>query len=111
VVEVRLSTLRVEQPRRFGDCWVGTQLWEQLGLRAFWQEALSDELGQVPWHKVLEVLAVNRLVAPRSELFVHEKWFGQTAMELLLDTDPSVADKDRLYRCLDRLLAHKENGE
>src|SRR3989442_792629 len=42
VVEVRLSTLRVEQPRRFGDCWVGTQLWEQLGLRAFWQEALRD---------------------------------------------------------------------
>src|SRR2546426_3297407 len=111
VVEVRLSTLRVEQPRRFGDCWVGTQLWEQLGLRAFWQEALRDELGQVPWHKVLELLAVNRLVAPRRELFVHEKWFGQTAMELLLDTDPSVADKDRLYRCLDRLLAHKENLE
>ena len=111
VVEVRLSTLRVEQPRRFGDCWVGTQLWEQLGLRAFWQDALREELGQVPWHKVLELLAVNRLVAPRSELFVHEKWFGQTAMELLLDSDPSVADKDRLYRCLDRLLAHKESLE
>src|SRR2546426_11884338 len=47
VVEVRLSTLRVEQPRRFGDCWVGTQLWEQLGLRAFWQDALRDEPGQV----------------------------------------------------------------
>ncbi len=111
VVEVRLSTLRVKQPRRFGDCWVGTQLWEQLGLRAFWQEALGDQAGQVPWHKVLELLAVNRLLAPRSELFVHERWFGQTAMEILLDTTAEVADKDRLYRCLDRLLEHKEGWE
>ena len=111
VVEVRLSTLRVKQPRRFGDCWVGTQLWEQLGLRAFWQEALGDQAGQVPWDKVLELLAVNRLLAPRSELFVHEKWFGQTAMDILLDTTAEVADKDRLYRCLDRLLEHKEGLE
>ncbi|SRR6266496_1525627 len=108
VVEVKLSSFRVKQPRRFGDCWVGTALWEQLGLRVFWEQALSEEAGQVPWHKVLELLVVNRLLAPRSELFVHEKWFGQTAMEVLLDTDASVADKDRLYRCLDRLLEHKE---
>ena len=111
VVEVRLSTLRVKQPRRFGDCWVGTQLWEQLGLRTFWQEALGDQAGQVPWDKVLELLAVNRLLAPRSELFVHEKWFGQTAMDILLDATAEVADKDRLYRCLDRLLEHKEGLE
>ena len=111
VVEVKLSTFRVKEPRRFGDCWVGTVLWEQLGLRSFWEQALREEVGQVPWHKVLELLAVNRLLAPRSELFVHEKWFGQTAMEVLLDTDASVADKDRLYRCLDRLLEHKEELE
>ncbi|MDV7402660.1 IS1634 family transposase, partial [Arthrospira platensis SPKY1] len=56
---------------------------------------------------MLELLAVNRLLAPRSELFVHEKWFAQTAMDLLLDTDAAVAGKDRLYRCLDRIVAHK----
>jgi transposase len=111
VVEVKLSSFRVKGPRRFGDCWVGTVLWEQLGLRSFWEQALSEEAGQVPWHKVLELLAVNRLLAPRSELFVHEKWFGQTAMDVLLDTNASVADKDRLYRCLDRLLEHKEELE
>jgi transposase len=107
VVEVRLSTFAVRQPRRFGDCWVGCRAWEQLGLRAFWQEQLADTAGEVPWDKVLELLAVNRLLAPRSELFVHEKWFGQTAMDLLLDTDAAVAAKDRLYRCLDRIVAHK----
>jgi transposase len=29
-------------------------------------------------------------------------------MDLLLDSDDSVAEKDRLYRCLDRMIAHKE---
>jgi transposase len=107
VLEVRLSTFRVTTPRRFGDCWAGTQLWEDLGLRAFWQEQLADQSGDVPWPKVLELLVVNRLLDPRSELSVHEKWFPQTAMDLLLDSDAAVADKDRLYRCLDRLVAHK----
>jgi hypothetical protein len=108
VVEVQLSSFAVKQPRRFGDCWAGCHAWEQLGLRAFWQEQLGGEPGEVPWAKVLELLAVNRLLAPRSELFVHEKWFAQTAMDLLLDTDAAVAGKDRLYRCLDRLVAHQE---
>ena len=84
VLEVKLSTFRVKTPRRFGDCWAGTQLWEDLGLRSFWQDTLADQPGEVPWHKVLELLAVNRLVDPRSELSVHEKWFPQTAMDVLL---------------------------
>ena len=111
VIEVRLSSFAVKTPRRFGDCWVGTQLWEELGLQRFWQEALAGQAGDVAWEKVLELLVVNRLLAPRSELFVHEKWFGQTAMDLLLDTGPSVAEKDRLYRCLDHLLEHKSRLE
>jgi len=108
VAEVILSSLVVRRPRRFGDCWVGCKLWEELGLRSFWEQALGEERGQVSWAKVVELLAVNRLCAPRSELSVHEKWFPQTAMDLLLNTDASVAEKDRLYRCLDRLIGHKE---
>lgn len=108
VVEVQLSSLRVRAPRRFGDCWVGCRLWRQLGLDEFWREHLGAERGEVPWEKVLELLAVNRLLDPRSELFVHEKWFPQTAMDVLLDTDFAVAEKDRLYRALDHLVEHKE---
>jgi hypothetical protein len=40
----------------------------------------------VAWEKVVELLVVNRLIAPRSELSIHEKWFAQTAMSALLDT-------------------------
>jgi transposase len=108
VAEVMLSSLLVRRPRRFGDCWLGCRLWEELGLRGFWEEALGKERGQVSWAKVVELLAVNRLCSPRSELSIHEKWFPQTAMDVLLDTDSGVADKDRLYRCLDRMIPHKE---
>lgn len=108
VAEVILSSLVVRRPRRFGDCWVGCKLWEDLGLRAFWDQALGEQRGEVPWAKVVELLAVNRLCDPRSELFIHEKWFGQTAMDLLLDCPAAVAQKDRLYRALDRMVMHKE---
>ena len=108
VAQVLLSSLVVRRPRRFGDCWIGCKLWEELGLRTFWDQVLGEQRGQVPWAKVVELLAINRLCAPRSELSVHEKWFPQTAMDLLLDTDSSVAEKDRLYRCLDRMIHHKE---
>jgi transposase len=108
VIEVKLDSFTVKKPRRFGDCWVGCRAWEELGLGAFWRERLREQAGDVPWQKVLELLAVNRLLAPKSELFVHEKWFGQTAMDILLDTDARVAGKDRLYRCLDRIVEHKE---
>jgi hypothetical protein len=72
VIEVRLSSLRVRQPRRFGDCRAVTRLWRQLGLDIFWQEKPGSERGDVPWAKVLELLRTNRLLDPRSELYVHE---------------------------------------
>jgi transposase len=108
VAEVILSSLVVRRPRRFGDCWMGCKLWEDLGLRAFWEMALGEQRGEVPWAKVVELLVVNRLCDPRSELFIHEKWFPQTAMDLLLDSNAAVAEKDRLYRALDRMGAHKD---
>jgi transposase len=108
VAEVILSSLVVRRARQFGACWVGCKLWEELELAEFWRKALGEEVGAVPWEKVVELLAVNRLIAPRSELSIHEKWFPQTAMAALLDSDERVAEKDRLYRALDRMVEHKE---
>ena len=108
VAEVLLCSLVVRRPRQFGACWVGCKLWEELGLGEFWQKALGEEVGAVAWEKVVELLAVNRLIAPRSELSIHEKWFPQTAMAALLENDERVAEKDRLYRALDRIVEHKQ---
>ena len=108
VAEVLLSSLVVRRPRQFGACWVGCKLWEELDFGEFWQQALGEEVGAVAWEKVVELLVVNRLIAPRSELSIHEKWFPQTAMSALLDSDEGVAEKDRLYRALDRIVGHKQ---
>jgi hypothetical protein len=35
-------------------------------------------------------------------------WFVESAMDVLLEENFAVADKDRLYRCLDRVLEHKQ---
>lgn len=53
--------------------------------------------------KVVELLVVNRLCAPGSELAVPERWFERTAMDVLLNCGKEVAGKDRLYRALDRI--------
>ena len=96
IIDVRLSTLRVRQPRRFGDCWAATRLWRQPGLDGSWRERLGGQRGEVPWEKVLELLCANMLLDPRSELYVHEKWFPQTSMDMLLDCDAKVAELSRL---------------
>jgi hypothetical protein len=103
-----MSELRLLRPRSFGDCWLGCHLWRELGLERFWQEQLADDRGGVPWEKVLQLLAVNRLCAPGSDLAVHRRWFAGSAMDELLECDFAVAEKDRLYRCLDRIVQHKD---
>jgi transposase len=107
-VSVVLTEMRLLRPRSFGDCWLGCMLWEQLGLSDFWDAQLGGQRGRVPWRKVLQLLVVNRLCEPGSEFAVHRSWFLRSAMDELLATDFAVAEKDRLYRCLDRLLAHKD---
>ena len=107
-LQVKLSEMQLERPRAFGGCWLGCELWRQLKLEEFWQAKLPEGREDVPWEKVLRLLVVNRLLDPGSEFRVHRQWFDQTAMAELLGTDFAVAEKDRLYRCLDRLLEHKQ---
>jgi transposase len=57
----------------------------------------------------VQLLVVNRLIAPGSEFHLHRHWFLSSAMDELLATDFTIADKDRLYRCLDRILEHKQD--
>src|SRR5271157_5914842 len=107
-VQVRLSGLELRRPRIFGNCWLGCELWHQLGLDEFWQQRLPEAREAVSWEKVLRLLVVNRLLDPGSEFHVHRQWFLDSAMDELLETDFAVAEKDRLYRCLDRVLEHKQ---
>src|SRR5665811_1583012 len=108
-LQVRLSGLELRRPRMFGNCWLACEIWRQLGLDEFWRQRLPDGREAVSWEKVLELLAVNHLLDPASEFRVHRQWFLSTAMDELLNVDYAVAEKDRLYRCLDRVLEHKQD--
>ena len=108
-IQVKLSGLELRRPRRFGNCWLASELWHQLGLSDFWRERLPEGRESVSWEKVLRLLVVNRLLEPGSEFRVHRHWFVESAMDALLEENFAVADKDRLYRCLDRVLEHKQD--
>jgi transposase len=107
-VQVKLSEMKLERARPYGNCWLGCQLWRQLQLDEFWTEKLPKGRETVRWEQVLELLVVNRLIDPGSEFRLHRQWFDQSAMDVLLGQDFAVAGKDRLYRCLDRVLEHKQ---
>jgi transposase len=107
-VQVKLSEMKLERARPYGNCWLGCELWRQLQLDRFWAEKLPKGRESVAWARVLELLVVNRLIDPGSEFRLHRQWFDQSAMDVLLEQDFAVAEKDRLYRCLDRVLEHKQ---
>ena len=106
-VQVKLSEMKLERARPYGNCWLGCELWRQLQLDQFWSGKLPQGREGVAWPHVLELLVVNRLIEPGSEFRVHRHWFDHSAMDVLLGQDFAVAEKDRLYRCLDRVLEHK----
>lgn len=107
-LSLRMSELALRRSRSFGDCWLGLTLWQELGLDQFWGACLADDPGDVPWERVLAILVINRLVDPGSEWRIHREWFLATALDELLGVDFEAASKDRLYRCLDRLVQHKD---
>ncbi len=108
-LQVKLSEMKLRRARPYGNCWLGCELWRQLELDRFWEEKLERGREEVSWAQVLELLVVNRLIDPGSEFRVHRQWFDQSAMDVLLGVDFAVAEKDRLYRCLDRILNHKQD--
>ena len=107
-IGVRLSELRVERSRQWGACWLAMQLWQELDLEGFWRSRLAPSREGTPWLKVLQTLVAYRLIDPGSEWRLHRRWFDESAMADLLDADFELAEKNTLYRCLDRLVEHKD---
>jgi len=106
-VRVRLDQMQLRNPRRWGDCWLALQLWNQLGLDHFWAGRLIPSREGTDWVKVLQVLTTYRLLDPGSEWRLHRDWFDQSALGDLLESDFGLVAKDTLYRCHDLLLEHK----
>jgi transposase len=111
VARVLVKKVRVERTRRFGDCYLGLELWKQLGLEEFFALHLDVDSADVPWSRVAAVLAINRLCDPGSELAVEQHWYPSTALDDLLHIAKGKMNDTRLYRCLDRLLPLKSKLE
>jgi len=107
-IQVKLGEMQLRRARPYGNCWLACELWRQLELDRFWERKLPRRREDVAWPQVLELLVVNRLIDPGSEFRLHRQWFDQSAMDVLLGVDFAVAEKDRLYRCLDRILEHRQ---
>jgi transposase len=106
-LQVRLEAMELHRPRQWGACWLACQLYEQLGLDQFWAPRLPDSREGKRWRHILQTLVCYRLIDPGSEWRLHRQWFEQSAMADLLGADYALVEKNALYRCLDKLLAHK----
>ena len=108
VVQVKLGELQLHHPRQWGACWLACQLWDQLELDHFRADKLPPSRQGTRWLNVFKTLVCYRLIDPGSEWRLHRHWYDRSAMADLLGEDFGLARADKLYRCLDRLLAHKK---
>jgi transposase len=106
-VPVRLKGIRIERSRQFGDVYLALALWHGIGLEELCERLLPAGQERVSWAKMAAVLVTARFCEPSSELHIAEDWYRRTALCDLLQLGDEEVNKDRLYRGLDHLLAHK----
>ena len=107
-VLVRLSGVRFERLRDFGDVWLAWGLWRMLELDVLLERLIARGREDVSWSTIAAILTIARFCEPASELHIEEKWYRRTALDDLLGVPPEKVHTDRLYAGLDQLLPHKE---
>ena len=111
VVHVKLNELELRNPRQWGACWLVLKLWDQLDLDGFWGERLVPSRQGTKWLDVLKTQVCYQLIDPGSEWRLHRHWYEHSALKHqirdLLGSSVRVIPDDTLYRCLDKLVAHK----
>ena len=106
-VAVRVKGVRIERSRQFGDVYLALALWRGVGLEELCERLLPIGKERIAWAKMATVLVAARFCEPSSELHIAEDWYRRTALADLLQLGDEEVNKDRLYRGLDQLLAHK----
>lgn len=89
---------------RYLDLAVASELWREWGLAQLFQDIMPAGDSRVAASKVVEVLALQRLVAPNSKLAA-VRWFPHTALPELLGIEPRQLNNTRIHRVLDELEA------
>jgi len=107
-VRIRGFEMRLENPRQWGACWLGCQLWKQLALDEFWSRLLPPSRKGTRWDLILQTLVLYRFIDPGAEWRLHREWFKRSALTDLLGADFALAEIHKLYACHDLVLRHKE---
>lgn len=103
VVAIRMDSLSVENLRNWGEAWLGLELWDKLGLDAFWAPRLKPSRKGTDWLAVFKAIVLYRLTSPGSELQMHSSWLANTAVEELVGPG-ALTGLTTLYACLDRVM-------
>jgi len=108
VIHVHVNQMRLANPRQWGACWLALLLWDQLQLDGYWAGKLPPSREGTRWLNVLKILVSYRLIEPGSEWRLHRDWYGKSAVGDLLGDYKEVVPYQNLYRCLDKLVEHKD---
>ncbi len=108
VVKIDLAQVALHEPRQWGACWLALSLWDRLDLDRFWDERLPPSRQGTRWLDILKIQVCYRLIDPGSEWRLHRHGYEHSALRDLLGGERAIAN-DTLYRCLDKLLAHKRD--
>ena len=106
VVRVRVGDVSLHRPRQWGACWLALTLWDRLELDRFWGPRLPASRQGTRWLDVLKAQVCYQLVEPGSDWRLHRHWYEHSALGDLLG-GPEILSSDTLYRCLDKLAAHR----
>ncbi len=105
-VTVDPDSIAWRDPRRLADVYVAWRTWQLLGLDQLLERLLRRRRGRVPAPTLAAMIAVNRLVEPRSELGIFQ-WLPKTALPELLGVPRTSIGLNALYRCLSAVVPHK----
>ena len=97
-IRIDLEEVEVEEARQAGTVHVGHQIWQRQGL----DEILAEVGFSRKTCLLTQVMTLNRLIEPSSELAMSE-WAARSALSDILKEDFSQLNEDRLYRNMDRL--------
>ena len=107
VVRIRMDKLVVRNMRNWGEVWLGTELWDKLGLDGFWSARLPPSRKGTDWLAIMKSIVMYRLTDPGSELDMHTNWLANTAISELIGPE-ALTGRSTLYNCLDRVMWSSE---
>jgi transposase len=106
-ISVVATSISWQRPRRLGDVYVALHAWQHLGLDRLLERLLGNVATHVPMPQLAALIAINRLVDPRSERGIY-RWVPSTALPELLDFRYERLSLNHLYHCLSLVEPHKQ---